>query len=250
VTRPLKGSLSPERIARATRIGRERHAARGNPATPDALDIRMACAEQAVSVALNQSWDGEFKNVSEWKVWRKLGYPVSVSGLHVRMGHFATDGLHVHESDPDDGAFVLVIDRDSPVFTIVGWILGRDAKRRSMYWNTEETAGPPCFVVPQADLRSCYDLRRSPEPQRGRGEYRRDPAPDFAGNGRWPQMRYADDGSHPSKYGNIITSKWSLPCCRCQTLIPAGQPVGGNLVTGTIHGDPAMCKMKKRRASR
>ena len=89
-----------------------------------------------------------------------------------------------------------------------------------------------------------------PEPARGDGNYRRDPAPDFAGKGKWPQMRYADDGGHPSKYGNIITSKWALPCCRCQTIIEAGQPLGGNLVTGTIHGDPAMCKMKKRRASR
>ena len=242
----MKGTLSVERLAQATRIGRERHAARGNGASPEALDVQTACAEQAVAVAMNREWGGEFKNVSEWKVWQKLGH--AVSGLHVRVEHFSTDGLHVHEDDPDDGVFVLVIDRDAPVFVIVGWLLGRDAKR-SMYWNTEETAGPPCFVVPQADLRSCYDLRREPEPQRGAGDYRRDPAPDFAGKGKWPQMRYADDGGHPSKYGNIITSKFSLPCCRCQTIIEAGQPLGGNLVTGTIHGDPAMCKMKKRRAS-
>ena len=242
----MKGKLPSERLARATRIGRERHAARGASALPEVLDVQTACAEQAVAVALNREWAGEFKGVSDWKVWKKLGH--TVSGLHVRVEHFTLDGLHVHDNDPDDGAFILVIDRDSPVFVIVGWMLGRDAKR-SMYWNTEETAGPPCFVVPQADLRSCYDLRREPEPQRGAGDYRRDPAPDFAGKTQFPQRRYADDGSDPSKYGNIITSKWSLPCCRCQTIIQAGQPTGGNRVTGNIHGDPAQCRMKKRKAS-
>jgi hypothetical protein len=242
----MKGTLSPEKIARATLIGRERHAARGASTAPEVLSVQTACAEQAVALALHREWNGEFTSVDQWKVWKKLG--LSVSGLHVRVEHFAMGGLHVHESDPDDGVFILVIDRDSPEFVIAGWMLGSDAKK-NVYWNTEETAGPPHFLVPQTDLRSCSELRREPDRAGGGGggSYRKDPAPDFAGKGKWPQMRYADDGGHPSKYGHIITSSWDLPCCRCQTLILKGQPLGGNLVTGTIHGDPAMCKMKKRR---
>jgi hypothetical protein len=141
-----------------------------------------------------------------------------------------------------------VLDRDAPEYTLAGWVMGVDAKK-DMYWDETLMSKRPCFLVPQVDLRSCSELAREPAQGSGGGGggggYRRDPAPDYGGSGRWPQRRYADPGDHPKNHGNIITSKYSLPCCRCQTMILAGQPVGGDLTTGTIHGDPAMCRQKK-----
>ena len=251
MTQRLKVRLTPDQIAYATRIGRQRHAEHGIDPRVDTsrdgvdLHIQGACAEMAVSVALKRPWDGAFQKLAEWRVWRKIGH--DVGGLQVRCTSYTTGGLCVHKMDPDTHPFVLVLDRDAPEYVLAGWIMGMDAKK-DMYWDETLMSKRPCYLVPQIDLRSCAELAREPERASG-GAYRRDPAPDFAGHGKWPQMRYADDGGHPSKYGNIITSKFSLPCCRCQTIIEAGQPLGGNLVTGTIHGDPAMCKMKKRRAS-
>jgi hypothetical protein len=249
--RRIEVKLSPEQVAFATKIGRKRHELHNSTGRVDPLvdtsrtgldvDVQGACAEMAVSVALKRPWDGAFQKLEDWRIWRKIGH--DVSGLQVRCTNYATGGLCIHESDPNDHPFLLVIDRDAPTYIIAGWIFGRDAKKPA-YWNTTEMAARPCFLVPQADLTSCVDLMREDRPSGGRT---RDPAPDFAGHGRWPQRRYADDGSHPSTYGNIIPSSWDVPCLRCQTLIKKGEPVGGNLVTGTIHGDPNMCKMKKRR---
>lgn len=245
--------LTPEQVAYATRIGRQRHelhdaTGRTDPLVDTArtgldIDVQGACAEMAVSVALHRPWDGAFQKLAEWRVWRRLGH--DVDGLQVRCTNYATGGLCVHKTDPDQ-PFILVLDRDAPEYVLAGWVMGSFAKQ-DMYWDETLMSKRPCFLVPQVDLRSCAELAREPERAAGGSGRRRDPAPDFGGGGKWPQMRYADDGSHPSKYGGITTTTWDLPCCRCQTLILAGQPLGGSLVTGTIHGDPAQCKMKKRR---
>jgi len=242
----MKGTLAPELVARATRIGRERHAARGETVRSVQLDEQEALAEQAVGIALNREWKGEWRSVEKWKVWSKLG--IDVTGIQVRRTSYTTGTLSVHESDPDDHVFILVLDRDAPEFVVAGWMLGRDAKKPAYWTHEEDSVAPPTFEVPQTELKAAWDLRLSPE-HTGDGERKRDPAQDFGGKGRFPQRRYADDGKHPSKYGNIITSKFALPCCRCQTIIPAGELVGGNLVTGTIHGDPGECRKAKPRAS-
>lgn len=239
--RRLTVKLTPPQIAQATSVGRQRHAEQ--PGGNADLHVRNALAEIAVAIALDHAWSGEFKKLSEWKAWKRL--KVSVNALHVRLATTVVSGLTLHETDPPDDPYVLVIDRDAPEYVLVGWMFGTEAKAPG-YWDTSESL-LPCFVVPQADLLSCTDLaREKPAALAPRSDYRRDPAPDFGGGGRWPQRRYADPGDHPSKHGNIIVSNFDLPCCRCQTMIPAGQPTGGDLVTGNIHGDPAQCKMSKK----
>ncbi len=240
----MAGTLSPAQMSHAARVGHDRYVARGKTIQPEVLDVQNAQAEQAVAFALNREWIGGFVRVSEWKIWRTMAK--DVRDLQVRTTGLPLGGLVIDESDEDDHAFVLVINRDSPLFVVAGWILGSDAKQEK-FRDAEGTLGPPRFLVPQAELLPCWDLRREPE-HRPRGERTRDPAKDFGGTGRFPQRRYADTGEHPSKYGNIIRSKFDLPCCRCQTIIPAGMLCGGNLVTGNIHGDPVDCK-KSRRAS-
>jgi hypothetical protein len=242
MARRMTGTLKPEQVAFATQIGKARHRARGSAIYAVELDVKNACAEHAVSVAFNRKWNGEFEGLSKWKVWKNLDR--DVTGLEVKTTSFVLGNLVVEESDADDHVFVLVIDRDSPTFAVVGWLLGADAKK-SEYWNTDNSL-MPSFHVPQSALKPAYGLRLAPETETVRT---RDPAKDFGGKGRFPQRRYADNGSHPSTYGHIITSRFDLPCCRCQQIIPAGQPTGGNLVTGNIHGDPEQCGMKKRRAS-
>jgi hypothetical protein len=66
----------------------------------------------------------------------------------------------------------------------------------------------------------------------------------------WPSRRPGDDGKYPEAYGHVIRSKWSYPCFRCGKTIPAGALVGGNLATGTIHGDPNECAFFRRRKRR
>lgn len=237
----MTGTLKPEQVAFATQIGKARHRARGSLIHAIDLDVKIALAEHAVSIAFNRKWDGEFEGISKWRAWKSLDR--DVKGLEVKTTSFVLGNLVVEESDADDHVFVLVIDRDSPTFAVAGWLLGADAKKPE-YWNTENSL-MPSFHVPQSVLMPPFDLRLAPEGEQVRT---RDPAQDFGGKGRFPQRRDADDGSHPSTYGHIITSRFDLPCCRCQRIIPAGQPTGGNLVTGNIHGDPAQCGMKRRKA--
>lgn len=207
---------------------------RGAPRNEE-VPLARALAEYAVAHALGQKWDGGLVNVPEWKTWKRLSRDVKM--IEVCVGNYATAPLTVYKSD-DDVPFVLVIDRN-PEYVLAGWMFGADAKKDT-YWNEVEK----CFQVPQSALRSCTELL---PPARAVSGERRDPAPDFAGHGKWPQMRYADPGDHPTNHGAIITSKFDLPCLRCQTIVKAGEPITGDLVTGTIHGDPLMCRMKKRR---
>lgn len=242
--RRLSVTLTPEQVAYATRIGRQRYVSFSESigTTPvrggDQPHVQAAGAEMAVSVALKRPWDGSFQKVAEWRIWKRLERDVTV--LRVRCAAFTTGGLVVYKADEDSTPLVLVFARDAPDYVIAGWLMGDDAKRE-VYWDEASAS----YVVPQTDLLACADLAR--EPERSGGGRRQDPAPDFGGNGKWPQMRYADDGGDPKKYGNVVTASNATPCCRCQTIIPKGALVGGSLVTGSIHGDLSQCRMKKRR---
>lgn len=241
VNRHLVHTLSREENLLAQRVGKARHVARG-PGTTRSLivDVQRARAECAAGAVLNRPWDGEFTGWERWKVWSKT--ELDPSDFVIRTTKYATDGLILQEYDDDRAVFLLVVDRDAPKYDIVGWCTGSEGKK-SEYFSSEASLGPPAYEVPRDTLRSAWDLRRAPEGATSGGA-RRDPAPDFAGTGKYPKRRYADDGRHPADVGNIITSKYALPCCRCQHLIPAGHKITGSPTTGTIHGDPLECRSR------
>lgn len=192
-----------------------------------------AIGEQAIAVACRRRWDGTFIKLGNWDCWKAIG---RVPGsIEARLLDATIADLELVEDTPEDTAIVLIGTREAPRFLLIGWAFAGDAEQ-AKYWR-EDTRR---FVMPHADLRSCWALRRQPR-KSGRRLHRNDPADDFAGYGGWPMMLDTDDGRHPKFYGNLIRSKWSLPCRRCQKLVVAGQLQGGNYRTGTIHGDPKDC---------
>jgi hypothetical protein len=242
--------LTADEIAEATDIGRQRHAlheatGRVDPVIDErgglAIDVQGAIAEKAVSVALRRAWDGKFLKLAQWKIWRRLGH--DVSGIEVRATAYATGGLPVHDTDPNDHPFVLVVDRASPTFTLAGWIFGKDAKQEK-WWNTTEMVKRPCFLVPQDQLRPAWELKK--EARQTKRLNRNDPADDFAGHGRYPGMFDSDDGRDAKKVGNVSPARFALPCRRCQTIVPVGALTTWSIRTGWIHGVTAECKAARK----
>lgn len=83
------------------------------------LHIEGACGEAAVAKALNRFWDG---SVDSFKSGGDVG------GIQVRTRSRHDYELIVRADDRDTDVFVLVTGR-APTFRVVGYILGRDAKR-------------------------------------------------------------------------------------------------------------------------
>jgi len=97
--------------------------------------IEAAAAEMATAKALGRYWadftapdhDGD------------IG-----AGVQVRQTARRDGRLIIHPEDEDDHRFYLVCG-EAPAFEIVGWILGRDAKRPE--WWTDPGTGRPAFFV-------------------------------------------------------------------------------------------------------
>jgi hypothetical protein len=195
-----------------------------------------AIGEQAIAVACRRRWEGTLVNFEKWDSWKKIGRVPRC--IEVRLVDAVISDLDLVQDTPEDTVVVLVGTREAPRFLLIGWAFAGDVQQ-DKYWREDERK----FVMPHMNLRSCYELKRQPR-KTGRRLHRSDPADDFAGYGGWPMMLDTDDGRHPKFYGNLIRSKWSLPCRRCQTLVVAGQLQGGNYRTGTIHGDPEDCGFK------
>jgi len=198
----------------------------------------VAIGEKAISVGCRRKWEGHFHNLERWDIWKKLGRVPRT--LEARMVDAVIVDLELEEHTPEDHVVVLVGTREAhgsaPVFLLIGWTFAGDAQKQK-YWREDSRR----FVMPHADLRSCWELKRYPK-RRSARIHPNDPADDFAGHGPSARMLDTDDGKPASHYGNVIRSKWALPCRRCQTVIPAGALTGGNLRTGNIHGDPAECR--------
>lgn len=79
------------------------------------------------------------------------GGAADVGPWHVRTAWRTSDRLLVQANELIGEPFVLVVPLRLPTFRIVGWMLGRDAKRDE--WWQELQRGRPCFVVPQSALR-------------------------------------------------------------------------------------------------
>lgn len=121
--------------------------ARGRPlafgADPEAawsIHIEGACAELAVAKATNSYWEPVWAQTDDQRD--------DIEGWQVRSTPRRSGCLLIHQTDPDEARFVLVVGT-APTFRIAGWIVGREAKRLE-FWRTD--TGRPAFFVPQSAL--------------------------------------------------------------------------------------------------
>lgn len=112
--------------------------------------INGALGECAVAKWLGIYWTGNLGNLQA----------ADVGPFEVRTRSRAGYDLILHESDPDDRAFVLVTGLNGE-YVIRGWILARDGKKRE-YWK-DPAGGRPAFFVPQAQLMDPDDLHNHTE---------------------------------------------------------------------------------------
>lgn len=115
--------------------------------TPDPwkAHIEGAAAEAAVGKALGIFWGGD---VNTFKA-------PDLEGWQVRATDRPGGCLIVRPKDRDGDRFILVI-VSIPVFDVVGWIYGREAKRPEWF----RDSGPPAWFVPQGALRPIGKVER------------------------------------------------------------------------------------------
>jgi len=77
-------------------------------------------------------------------------FGLDVGGHEVRTTSSARGRLIVHKGDRDDARFYHIVGAMG-VYTIEGWMLGRDAKREE-WWQDPTGMGRPAFFVPNAKL--------------------------------------------------------------------------------------------------
>lgn len=145
--------LSPSEIQIALLVGgirqtesmrRNRKDAHGyKSASASVLDIHVegAAAEMAYCKARGVYWGA---GVNTFKA-ADVGNKVQVRSTKLRNGC-----LIVREDDHDDHYYVLVVGQ-IPSFEVVGWILGRDAKRSE--WKRSPEGREEAFFVPQNQLK-------------------------------------------------------------------------------------------------
>ena len=73
-----------------------------------------------------------------------------VTGWHVRSTALPHGSLILHEDDPDDARFVLVVGQ-IPSLRIAGWIIARDGKTDA-YWRGDPGVRRAAWFVPQPAL--------------------------------------------------------------------------------------------------
>lgn len=106
-------------------------------------------------------WDPNLQGaVSEWAVAKALGVyynpyedrgkKTDVGGYQVRATSYKTGRLILREADNEDHDYILVITSDLPVCRLVGWINGKDCKRKE--WLDVKNGRPPAWFVPQSAL--------------------------------------------------------------------------------------------------
>ncbi len=103
------------------------------------IDIQGAAGEMALAKALKLYWSG--KGV--------LGAP-DVGEHQARTITNASHSLLMHKSDEWNRRFYLV-HYNAPEFTIIGYILGKDAKMER-WWSDPTGQGRPAYFVPQDAL--------------------------------------------------------------------------------------------------
>jgi len=119
------------------------------------LDLRGALAEQAVAVAFAVPWDGKFKPIGEWELWRREGH--DVSGIEVKSTKRRDNCLLLRKHSSPKLPAVLVIVESKSLVTLVGWCFTHEGQRDE-YWRTDVPKA--CYMVPQRDLRPMAELSK------------------------------------------------------------------------------------------
>jgi hypothetical protein len=143
--------LEAAEIRMAAIVGIEREARsllRRSPDTiptahPWEVHIIGAQGELAFAKATNRFWSGSFDTFHD---------PDLTGRLQIRTTERRDGCLIVRPADDDLDRFVLVI-ATPPVFLVIGWILGIDAKRPGFLRGEN---GPPAWFVPQVALRPIF----------------------------------------------------------------------------------------------
>jgi hypothetical protein len=78
-----------------------------------------------------------------WRLEQISGLPPFSDFIEVRPG---TDGLLVHERDPAEWAYLLVLYKDHPTYSLCGWLWGHEAKQPR--FERRGNDGLPAFFVP------------------------------------------------------------------------------------------------------
>lgn len=104
-------------------------------------EIVGMCGEMAAAIALNVFW---WPSVNTFHAESDLPNGIEVRST-IKRGH----KLIVRPNDPDDRIYVLVVG-DPPTMTVVGWMVGADAKQDRFSFNPDDIR--PAWFVPQSDL--------------------------------------------------------------------------------------------------
>lgn len=129
-------------LRRVSALQHQRPAAYGyNGNDAWATDIESCAAEMAVAKYLNHFWSPLAK--SPKTIPADVGNDNQVRSTPRRDG-----SLIVHNRDPDDQRYWLVITHQPPEYTLAGWIFGHEAKHDEFWRSTDR----PAYFVPQSRL--------------------------------------------------------------------------------------------------
>jgi len=108
-----------------------------------AEEITGICGEMAAATALNVFW---WPSVNTFHATSDLPGGVEVRSTTKTQGRVS---LIIRDNDPDDRVYVLVTG-EPPTMTVVGWIIGADAKRDEYLSDPRDMR--PAWFVPRRDL--------------------------------------------------------------------------------------------------
>lgn len=148
------------RNAEAVRQGKaDRHGLASDKMNGLNIHVYGAAGEIAAAIALDLGYTptvNTFKKGGDLGTFRVDGLAVSIQVRTRSQSHYE---LIVRGDDRNDDVFVLVTgEKDSPQFRVVGWIVGRDAKKS--VWRQTYGNRPGAYFVPHRALNKMTSLKK------------------------------------------------------------------------------------------
>lgn len=152
--------LSEDDVQYGVRIGKMRQAnnvsngrsdAHGFRGNGEALHVAGSLAELAVARHLDLPWSEYVED--PFSLEADVGESLQIRSTSHRSGR-----LIVHQGDPDEAVFILVIALAEDQYGIAGGIRGRRAKDPA-WWTDPTGKNRPAFFVPQTALRPLDPLK-------------------------------------------------------------------------------------------